>query len=77
MICIDLDKSVIESDKFLDMPKTTQLLFFFYLLDLDENGCIVHPQSILQTNGFGSDDYKLLMNKGFIGTNGIDVYINV
>lgn len=67
---VKIDKSVIESDRFCDMPKTTQLLYFMYLFDADKNGYISHPQSILQVNGFGADDPKILIDKGFIVLDG-------
>ena len=67
---IKIKKDVIDSDKFQDMPKTTQLLYVMCLLDADTNGYICHPQTIVQAGGFGSDDFKLLVNKGFITLDG-------
>lgn len=72
---ITVDENLVNSDKFLDMPKTTQLLYFFYLIDADANGIIVHPQTVLKANGLGADDYKLLLQKGFIGADGGEVWI--
>ena len=63
---IKINKSVVNSDKFLDMPKTSQLLYFMFLFDADSNGYICHPQTIVQADGFGADDFKILIGKGFI-----------
>lgn len=73
---VKINKDLVNSDKFCNMPKTTQLLYFLFLINADVNRIIPNPKSIIQANGFGDDDYTLLKMKEFIGTNGIDVYIN-
>lgn len=70
MISLKIDKSIVESDKFLDMPKTTQLLYFMLLIDTDKDGIVKHPKTVIQANGFGADEIKLLLGKGFVETSG-------
>lgn len=59
-------KSVIKSDQFLDMPATTQNLYFHMLLDADDDGFVNAPKSIMRIVGAKEDDMKLLIAKQFV-----------
>ena len=59
-------KSIIKSDQFLDMPSTTQNLYFHMLLDADDDGFINSPKSLMRVIGAKDDDMKLLIAKQFI-----------
>ena len=59
-------KSVIGSDNFLDMPATTQLLYFHLGMCADDDGFVGNPRSIMRMTGAGEDDLKLLCVKKFI-----------
>ena len=59
-------KSIIKSDQFLDMPATTQNLYFHMLLDADDDGFINAPKSIMRIVGAKEDDMKLLIAKQFV-----------
>lgn len=59
-------KSIIKSDQFLDMPATTQNLYFHMLLDADDDGFVNAPKSIMRIVGAKEDDYKLLVAKQFV-----------
>ena len=59
-------KSIIKSDQFLDMPTTTQNLYFHMLLDADDDGFVNAPKSILRIVGAKEDDMKLLIAKQFV-----------
>ena len=59
-------KSIIKSDQFLDMPATTQNLYFHMLLDADDDGFINAPKSIMRVIGAKEDDMKLLIAKQFV-----------
>ena len=59
-------KSVIDSDLFLDMPQSTQLLYFHLAMHGDDDGFINNPKSIMRNAGCRDDDMKLLMAKQFI-----------
>ena len=59
-------KTVIDSDAFLDMPLSTQALYFHLSMRADDDGFINNPKKIQRMIG-GSDDYlKLLVAKRFI-----------
>lgn len=59
-------KSIIKSDTFLDMPATTQNLYFHMLLDADDDGFINAPKSIMRMIGAKDDDMKVLTAKQFV-----------
>lgn len=59
-------KSIIKSDTFLDMPATTQNLYFHMLLDADDDGFINAPKSIMRMIGAKDDDMKVLAAKQFV-----------
>ena len=61
-----MSKSVIKSDTFLDMPATTQNLYFHMLLDADDDGFINAPKSIMRMIGAKDDDMKVLAAKQFV-----------
>lgn len=59
-------KTIIDSDAFLDMPISTQCLYFHLAMRADDEGFINKPKSILRTVGTSEDDLKLLIAKRFI-----------
>lgn len=59
-------KSIIDTDMFLDMPISSQNLYFHMLLRADDDGFISNPKSILRTIGASEDDLKLLLAKQYI-----------
>lgn len=61
-----MSKSIIKSDTFLDMPATTQNLYFHMLLDADDDGFINAPKSIMRMIGAKDDDMKVLTAKQFV-----------
>ena len=61
-----MSKSIIKSDTFLDMPATTQNLYFHMLLDADDDGFINAPKSIMRMIGVKDDDMKVLAAKQFV-----------
>jgi len=61
-----MSKSIIKSDTFLDMPSTTQNLYFHMLLDADDDGFINAPKSIMRMIGAKDDDMKVLAAKQFV-----------
>ena len=68
-------KSVIDSDLFLDMPPTTQMLYFHLAMRADDDGFINNPRRIQRMIGASDDDMKILIAKQFILTfeNGVIV----
>lgn len=59
-------KSIIDSDAFLDLPQSTQLLYFHLAMRADDDGFVNNPKRIARTVGCGDDDAKLLLAKQFI-----------
>ena len=58
--------SIIDSDLFLDMPKTTQCLYFHLCMRADDDGFIDAPKKVMRIVGCNDDDLKLLIAKQFI-----------
>lgn len=61
-----LAKKIIDSDLFMDMPPSTQLLYFHLLLRGDDEGFVGNTKNIMRLIGSSNDDYKILLVKGFI-----------
>lgn len=59
-------KTIIDSDSFLDMPTSTQCLYFHLAMRADDDGFINNPRKIQRATGASNDDLKLLITKGFI-----------
>ena len=59
-------KTIIDSDSFLDMPHSTQLLYFHLGIRADDDGFINNPKNILRMLGCKDDDMKILIAKNFI-----------
>lgn len=59
-------KTIIDSDAFLDMPQTTQLLYFHLSMRADDDGFINNAKSIMRNVKCSDDDLKLLAVKKFI-----------
>lgn len=59
-------KSIIDSDAFLDMPLSTQSLYFHLSMRADDDGFIGNPKRIAKLIGASDDDFKLLIAKRFI-----------
>lgn len=59
-------KTIIDSDVFLDMPLSTQALYFHLSMRADDDGFINNPKKIQRMIGCGDDDLKLLVAKKFL-----------
>ena len=59
-------QKIIDSDAFLDMPLTTQALYFHLNMRADDDGFINNPKRIQRTIGASDDDLKLLIAKRFV-----------
>ncbi len=59
-------KTIIDSDAFLEMPATTQLLYFHLSMRADDDGFVNKPKAIMRTTGTKDDDISLLIAKKFI-----------
>lgn len=59
-------KTIIDSDAFLDMPLSTQALYFHLSMRADDDGFINNPKKIQKMIGGSEDDLKLLLAKRFL-----------
>lgn len=57
---------VVDTDRFLDMPVTTQALYFHLGMRADDDGFVSSPKRITKTVGCNEDDFKILLSKGYI-----------
>ena len=61
-------KRIIDSDAFLDMPLSTQALYFHLSMRADDDGFVSNPRRIRTMVGASEDDLKLLIAKRFLLT---------
>lgn len=59
-------KSIIDSDAFLDMPTSTQNLYFHLSMRADDEGFVNNPKKIVRMVNSSQDDLTLLITKKFI-----------
>lgn len=59
-------KTIIDSDAFLDMPLSSQALYFHLSMRGDDDGFINNPKKIQRMVGSSEDDLRLLIAKKFI-----------
>ena len=57
---------ITESDAFLEMPLSTQALYFHLCMNADDDGFVKNPKRITKMIGGNEDDLKLLMAKRFV-----------
>lgn len=57
---------IIDSDAFLDMPLSSQALYFHLNMRADDDGFVNNPKKIQRMIGASDDDLKLLIAKRFI-----------
>ena len=59
-------QKITESDAFLEMPLSTQALYFHLCMNADDDGFVKNPKRINKMMGGSEDDLKLLIMKVFI-----------
>ena len=59
-------KKIIDTDWFMDMPASTQNLYFHLSMRADDDGFVASPRRIIKLIGATDDDYKILISKKFI-----------
>ena len=59
-------KKITESDAFLEMPSSTQMLYF--RMNADDDGFVNNPKKIQRMCGASDDDFRLLIAKSFVLT---------
>ena len=61
-----LSMSIMDSDSFLDMPLSSQILYVHLAMRADDEGFIGNPNRIIKMVGANDDDYKILLAKKFL-----------
>lgn len=61
-----VSKQIIDSDAFLDMSPTSQLLYFHLIMRADDEGFVGNPKKIMREIGIQIDDFKILIAKRFL-----------
>lgn len=59
-------QKIVDSDAFLDMPLSSQSLYFHLNMRADDDGFVNNPKKIQRMIGASEDDLKLLIAKRFI-----------
>ena len=59
-------KTIIGSDAFLEMPHSTQNLYFQLSMNADDDGFVANPKTIMRAIGAKDDDIKVLLAKQFV-----------
>ena len=57
---------IVDSDLFLDMPLSSQCLYFHLSMRADDDGFVNNPNKIIKIIGANEDDLKILIAKGFV-----------
>lgn len=57
---------VVDTDNFLDLPASSQALYFHLGMRADDDGFIASPKKITALVNCSQDDFKLLLEKGYI-----------
>ena len=60
------NKTLTNSDEFLDLPDSSQVLYFHLSMNADDEGFVNNWKSIIRMTGTKEDDLKLLIAKSFI-----------
>lgn len=59
-------KDIIDSDAFLEMPISSQNLYFHLCMRADDDGFVNGPKKIMRVVGCGNDDLKVLLSKRYV-----------
>ena len=60
------DLQIVDTDLFLEMPQSTQNLYFHLGMRADDDGFVGNPKRIIKTIGANEDDLKILFTKQFV-----------
>ena len=59
-------KKITASDEFLDLPVTTQLLYFHFCIEADDDGFLGKPRSILRACCAAKEDLERLVKEQYV-----------
>lgn len=58
--------TIVDTDAFLDMPQSSQLLYFHLSMRADDDGFVGNPKKVMRMAGVNDDDMKVLVAKRFV-----------
>ncbi|MCK1248883.1 DnaD domain protein [Streptococcus uberis] len=58
--------TITDTDRFLDMPASTQNLYFHLNMHADDDGFVDSPKRIMRNVGASNDDMNVLLSKKFV-----------
>ncbi len=61
-----ISKNIIDSDAFLDMPASSQNLYFHLNIRADDEGFIDGPKKVMRTIGANQNDLEILLAKRYL-----------
>lgn len=61
-------KKITDTDSFMELPLSSQALYFHLNMHADDDGFISNAKTIIRMTGASTDDFKLLIAKQFIIT---------
>lgn len=61
-----LSLKVIDTDEFLDMPMSSQFLYYNLAMRADDDGFLGNPKKIMKMVNCNQDDLKVLITKSFV-----------
>ena len=59
-------KHITTSDAFMEMPTSSQLLYFHLNMEADDEGFVGNPKRVVRMIGSNEDDLKILLAKRFL-----------
>lgn len=59
-------KQITTSDAFMEMPVSSQLLYFHLNMEADDDGFVANPKRTIKIIGANEDDLKVLLTKRFL-----------
>lgn len=60
------NKAITNSDTFLELPDSSQILYFHLSMNADDDGFVDNWKSIMRMTGTKEDDLKILIAKSFV-----------
>ena len=60
------DKSITNRDNFLELPDSSQILYFHLSMNADDDGFVDNWKSIMRMTGTKEDDLKILITKSYV-----------
>jgi len=61
-----MSDKVIKTDSFMEMPHSTKNLYFYLMIEADDDGFVSNPKTIMRMVNAAEDDYKILVGKKFV-----------